>query len=323
MYQSPGSTTHTQWEVSSPTTLLEELSRRHPEQSQRTLRHWVQYGRLSVNGEPVKKASCALEKGDWLEIGPWPRFLKGPSFLGQSIPILFEDKDMLVLDKPCHLLSVADEAHSRQHLFGIVKQAYSDAFVVHRLDAKTHGLIVFGKNRRGGERLKELLEEKRLRRRYMAICYGQFPEEEMTWENFLHEDAVGHVHVVEENDPRFSRSKFARTRVRLLQQGKSLCLLELELDTGRKHQIRAQAAHHGYGVFCDDRYHCDNVKIPSKDPMALLSWQLSWPSPSLKNPREQSLSEEDSLEEEKVVWNEVISSFLRDFESRWNRVKNR
>lgn len=319
MNSAPAPSSLIQWEVSTSTTLLEELSKKYPQQSQRTLRHWVQYGRLSLNGEPVKKSSTALEKGDWLEIGPWPRFLKGPSFLGQSIPIIFEDKDMIVLDKPCHLLSVADEAHSRQNLFSIVKQSYPEAFVVHRLDAKTQGLIVFAKNRRAGEQIKTLLEGKNLRRRYMAICYGQFPEDELTWENFLHEDAIGHVHVIEESDPRITRSKLSKTRVRLLEQGKSLCLLEFELDTGRKHQIRAQAAHHGFGIFCDDRYQSDQKKIPSKDPMALLSWQLSWPKTTLK----ETLDTETEEKQYDVTWNEATSSFLREFEARWQICKKR
>lgn len=323
MDQLSTSSSNHQWQVTEDGTLLEAISRKNPHQSQRTLRHWIQYGRLRVNGSEVNKANQPLKSGDWLYLGPWPKFLRGPSFLGKTIPILFEDKDMIVLDKPCHLLSVSDEARTRTHLFGIVKQSYPDAFVVHRLDAKTQGLIIFGKNRNGGEKVKTMLEEKLIRRRYMAICYGQLEAEEIEWEDLLHEDAHFHVHVVDSQDPRSNRAKFARTKVRLLEQGKSLCLLEFELDTGRKHQIRAQAAHHGHSVFSDDRYHCDSKKIGSKETMALLSWQLSWPSITISDHNAEEEASHTSVPTEPPVWQEITTSYLSDFEKRWARCRNR
>lgn len=351
-----------QWQIqhSSSKTLLEELSVRFPQQSGRTLRHWIQYGRLFCNGALVERGDFSLEEGDWLELRDWPKALKAPSFMKGSIAILYEDPHMLVIDKPTDLLSVAEDTRRKEHLFGLVKARYRDACVIHRLDAKTQGCIIFAKHREAGELLKTLLAEKLIRRRYMAIMKGRLePEVEHFWSDFLFEDAAHHVHIAPQipPSPRSASSRIpgkkeakeAHMRLRVLDHSAHFSLVECELHTGRKHQIRVQASSRGHSILGDDRYGEEGKgeerkgrQGAKKESLALVAWQLSFPDLNpLLRPNERAFEEkkgeenkrrdEEGGEEqsEPVVieqikgWHEVTSAQITSFEERWQRLKKR
>lgn len=204
------------------------------------------------------------------------------SRLGTEVVVLYEDDEIIVVDKPWGLLSVADDQGVKKNLFSIVKENYPNAWVIHRLDAKTQGVMIFAKGADAGRRYKELIHDKIVQRRYLAICHGQFLQESGTWYDRLWEDKAGHVHVLKDKEVR-PNSFEAVTHYRLLTDAPGISLVEFELETGKKHQIRVQASDQGHAVVGDERYGIDDGER-----MALLSWQIAWPkvtSPALSTRR--------------------------------------
>lgn len=280
-----------EWQTTQNTTLLEALMQEFPDQSKRTLRHWLQYERVWVNGMCMKNANVQLKIDDWVQIKEWEKRIS------TSISILYEDDEVIVIDKPAGLLSVADEKNLKENAFAMVKRRFPDAWVLHRLDGKTQGVLMFAKGREAGLKYKEMIEKKEVRRRYLAICHGHFSQEQGEWITRLWEDKTGHVHVLEANDTK-PKSCEAITYWRLLQDSPTLNLLEFELYTGKKHQIRTQAAHYAHPILGDERYGSKDYKT-----MQLLAWQLAWPT--------------------QKGWKEVQSNFVNPFEQTWQKLRKK
>jgi 23S rRNA pseudouridine1911/1915/1917 synthase len=123
--------------------------------------------------------------------------------------------------------------------------------VVHRLDRDTSGVMIFAKSENVKRKLMETWDESVTERRYRALAEGEFPEAEGIIDEPLGEDSRGRVVVV----PRGQHGGLrALTRWKLLKTGKGLSLLSLELETGRRNQIRAHLSWLGHPVAGDKKY---------------------------------------------------------------------
>ena len=119
--------------------VLQFLGELFPESSQNTLRSWIKSGRVHVNGKAAFKANQAVAKGAVMIIGP------KVSFLRDGIKVLFEDDDLVVLEKPAGLLSVATDFDTTSSVHAILKRRFHKqrVFPVHRLDRETSGVMLF------------------------------------------------------------------------------------------------------------------------------------------------------------------------------------
>ncbi|GHU68859.1 hypothetical protein FACS189450_00600 [Spirochaetia bacterium] len=182
--------------------------------------------------------------------------------LPHGILLLYEDRDLLVIDKPAGLLSIATGTERDKTAYWILaeylrkKGEKRRPAAVHRLDRDTSGVMVFAKSEMIKKKLMTHWGEAVTKRRYIALAEGEFTEKD--GQNIdgqiagvidapLGEDAGGRMVVKKDGKP-------ALTRWKLLKSGKGYSLLELELETGRRNQIRAHLSFLGHPVAGDTKY---------------------------------------------------------------------
>src|SRR5690349_14347174 len=167
-----------QYTVSKDCLVLDLLHELFPESSLNTLRSWLRAGRISVNGKPVAKANTSLSQGGVLEVGPKVSFLK------RGVKVLFEDDDIIVLEKPEGLLSVATDNDNTTSLHCLLKRRFHKqrVFPVHRLDRETSGVMIFAYTDFSRKRLKEQFEKHSIEKVYYAIVEGKPSDKKGTWE---------------------------------------------------------------------------------------------------------------------------------------------
>ena len=177
-------------------------------------------------------------------------------FLARGLSILYEDRDILVVDKPAGLLTMGTEREkARTAYFSLTEYVRKGAaksrariFIVHRLDRDTSGVLVFAKTAEAKACLQRHWDE--TKKRYIAIVHGPCEKRAETITSYLAEN-VGHG-VYSTVDPK--KGKWAQTSYTVLKESKGLALLDVELLTGRKHQIRVHLADRGHPVVGDKRY---------------------------------------------------------------------
>ncbi len=225
--------------------LMDALRSLFPDSSRRSLQNWIRWGRISVDGTPLLKANATVLKGQklCLEKKELPQTAWG-------IPIIYEDRWMVVIDKPQGLLSVpaVREELNAFHLLK-VKLKTTSLFPVHRLDRDSSGVLLFARSKMAEEQFNILFEKHDLCRQYLAVVDGHLPERCGTWECFLREKENYDVEVT---TPELGRK--ATTHYEVIRYSKKLTYLSLKLETGRKHQIRVQTAHMGFPIVGDKRY---------------------------------------------------------------------
>jgi len=174
----------------------------------------------------------------------------------KGLDILYEDRDIIVVEKETGLLSMGTDKDKQNsaHFFlnNYVKKGNSKSkeriFIVHRLDRDTSGVLVFART----EKAKRFLQENwaSFRKKYVAVVSGNFKENEGTIESYLAENKMFVVYSTKNR----SIGKFAKTGYRVIKETGTHSLLELELFTGRKHQIRVHLSEKGHPVVGDKVY---------------------------------------------------------------------
>lgn len=225
--------------------VLPALQNLYPDSSRRTLQNWIKAGRFTVDGKPIKHENEILSPGSILS--------SKVTFKPQLIPglrVLYEDRYLVAIDKPEGLLSVAlDNDAETPHLLALLKFHYKtdQIFAVHRIDRDTSGCIIFAKGKESETRMKNLFEKHDLNREYMAIVEGRVNQKQGTWTSHLIE--LENYDVVESEE-----GKEAITHFTVLRHSPKYTYLKLQLETGRKHQIRVHCKAAGHPVVGDKRY---------------------------------------------------------------------
>ena len=240
----------------------------------------LKFGSVHVNGREVTWYKHPLKPGDKVEILGKERASAERSKANLGIPILFEDKDLLVVEKPSGLLTMGTEREKEATLYFMLNEYEKSKtrdksgriYIVHRLDRDASGLIVFAKNdasKRGLQGHWNLATKK-----YYAITEGTPEEKEGTIENFLREDDFKRVYAVSRNHP---EAQHAVTHYRVLRENGGYALLEVTLETGRKNQIRVHLAGLGCPIMGDEKY---GARSDPFRRLALHAFFLSFPHPS-------------------------------------------
>ena len=234
--------------------ILDVLTKIYPQSSKNTLRDWIKEGRVQVNGVPIKNSSVTILKNQEVTIGQRKKVVRA------GVPILYEDSDLVVIEKPSGLLSVATAFEKGETVHALLKAHYhpKKVFVVHRLDQETSGVMMFALNQAASDRLKELFEVHNIERAYTAIVEGQILTPKGTWKSYQYEDSQYVVHETEDE----TYGKLAVTHFQTIASSKHYTQLELKLETGRKNQIRVHCQSAGHSVVGDKKYgaHSNPIK---------------------------------------------------------------
>ncbi len=174
----------------------------------------------------------------------------------RGLSILYEDHDILVVDKMNGLLTVSTEKVSENTAYYRLttyvrkgnQKSRNRVFIVHRLDRDTSGIIVFAKN----EHAKRFLQEEwqKFTKKYYAVVQGTLSQKEGVITSYLAENSIHRMYSV--NDP--EKGKLAQTRYKVLKESRKYSLLEIYLLTGRKNQIRVHFSEKGCPVAGDKMY---------------------------------------------------------------------
>jgi 23S rRNA pseudouridine1911/1915/1917 synthase len=173
-----------------------------------------------------------------------------------GVEILYEDDSVVVINKPAGLLTIATETERTRTAYAVLR-AYLNGkkpperlFIVHRLDREASGLLVFAKTVDSKERLQHQFKDHSAGRRYLAVVEGRIREKQFTIRSFLAENAAYRVY----STPNRKAGKLAVTHVRVLRRTSKVSFIEVQLETGRKHQIRVHLAEHGHPILGDKAY---------------------------------------------------------------------
>jgi 23S rRNA pseudouridine1911/1915/1917 synthase len=241
--------------VTQPTTLQQFLFGAWPEVKKTKMRQWLKFGAVRVNGRIVRRYDHPLESGDRISIKP-EKPDAATEGLPQGMRVLFEDRSILVIEKPSGLLSVATdkgmETTAYTALTDYVRQKSRDTnarvWIVHRLDRDTSGIMVFARSQEAKQFLQQ--EWHRMQKRYLAVVEGTPPKQKGTLRHHLDESQPHRVFI----RPAAPDTREAVTHYRLLSTDGRRSVLELELETGRRHQIRIQLAAVKCPIFGDTKY---------------------------------------------------------------------
>jgi len=178
----------------------------------------------------------------------------GPVFgfeggLDGAISILYEDDDIVALDKPEGLAAIPQRGPQSESLLGLLQARRGERlYIVHRIDKETSGVIVFAKNAETHRRLNGQFENRTVRKQYLALVHGVVPDDEGMIDAPLRQFGSGRVAV----DP--ERGKASITEFRVQDQFRSSTLVEAYPRTGRRHQIRVHLYHLGHPIAGDRLY---------------------------------------------------------------------
>jgi len=177
-------------------------------------------------------------------------------FQPRGLTILYEDEDILVVDKVNGLLTVSTEKVRDNTAYFLLtayvrkgnQKSKNRIFIVHRLDRDTSGVLVFAKHEKAKQYLQT--EWQKFSKKYYAVVHGTLPQQEGVIETYLTENQAHKVYSV--SDPK--KGKLAQTGYRVLKVSKNFSLLEIDLMTGRKNQIRVHFSEMGNPVAGDKIY---------------------------------------------------------------------
>ena len=197
--------------------------------------------------------------------------------------ILYEDNHVIVAVKPPNMLSQGDQTGDTD-LLSLLKEYIRQEYnkpgnvylgLVHRLDRPVGGLMVFARTSKAAARLSEQMRRHEMGREYLCIACGE-TEENFTLTDYLKQDPIKNRIVVCEADDKDGKEAILHGRRIESREGTSLCSIRLE--TGRKHQIRAQMSHAGTPLWGDNRY---GRGIPGQQ-IALWGYKLTFLHPTTR-----------------------------------------
>ena len=217
-------------------------------------------GNVFIEGEVEKKSGAKLKAGQLIEVYlPPPEVMEAAP---EDIPldIVFEDKDILVINKPKGMVVHPAVGHRQGTLVNALLAHCGDLAaigdkirpgIVHRLDKDTTGLLVVAKNEPAFRGLSAQLKNRKVKREYRAIVHGSPQAKEGTIDAPLGRDLLDRKKFAVRTD---GKGRRAITHYHVLKKKPSFSLLSLHLETGRTHQIRVHMAYMGFPVVGDPLY---------------------------------------------------------------------
>jgi 23S rRNA pseudouridine1911/1915/1917 synthase len=230
--------------------IMDALKEMYPNSSNNTLRNMLKNKRILINDEVVYKSNILLTPGNIVTVSDKNKSLLKP--LPNKLKILFEDDDIIIIDKPEVLLSVPNDSNKEANILSILRKYLKteEIYAVHRIDRETSGVMIYAKGEKSREKLDEMFKNHDFKRIYLAVVHGNVKNDQGTLKSRLIElDNFQVVSTTNENE-----GKIAITHYKVLKRSQKYTLLELTLETGRKHQIRVHLKDFNHPIIGDKRY---------------------------------------------------------------------
>lgn len=271
----------------------------------KTAKNLLKHDAVAVNGRAVRQFDHLLAAGDEVSIGAMRTAVAADRLKRARIEVVYQDDDVLVVEKPAGLLTVATDRVKLDTLFvrlndflrNTSEAATGRAFVVHRLDQETSGLVLFAKNAEARERLQA--DWPNVQKTYLAIVVGRPEPDRGTITSYLVETKA--LTIVSSDDPA-PDARLAETHYRCWQSRGDFSLVEARLETGRRHQIRVHLAGLNCPIAGDHRY---GAKLDPCRRLALHAQQLVFRHPSSGK---------------QITVNSQLPSAMQRLFPNWNRV---
>ena len=250
--------------------LIEFLKKTFNNLSKNNVKSLLHNEKVFVNGNMTTKYNYELNVGDTVEIR---------EKVAKNIDIIYEDKDIIVINKPSGLLTVATEKEKNKTAYHLVmeylkkKNKNNRIFIIHRLDKDTSGIIMFAKNERAKHLYQDNWNDIVKKRCYYAVIDGKMENKEGTIKSYLKENG-NMVYSVKDRS-----GKLAITEYKVLKERKNISLLDINLKTGRKNQIRVHMKENKTPILGDLKYG-EKSKLINR--LALHAYKLELVNPVTK-----------------------------------------
>lgn len=250
--------------------LIEFLKKMFSNLSKNSVKSLLHNEKVFVNGNMTTKYNYELNIGDVVEIR---------EKVAKNIDIIYEDKDIIVINKPSGLLTVATEKEKNKTAYHLVmeylkkKNKNNRIFIIHRLDKDTSGIIMFAKNERAKHLYQDNWNDIVKKRCYYAVIDGKMENKEGTIKSYLKENG-NMVYSVKDRS-----GKLAITEYKVLKERKNISLLDINLKTGRKNQIRVHMKENKTPILGDLKYG-EKSKLINR--LALHAYKLELVNPVTK-----------------------------------------
>jgi 23S rRNA pseudouridine1911/1915/1917 synthase len=235
-------------------TILDWLVEKYPTAKRQTLKRMVEASRVIINGLPAKTLKQPISDGDQIAVDARPA--PGPIKQPRQLRIIYQDADLLVIDKPVGLLTSTVPNEPRPTLWAMAKEFFQShdpqarIGLIHRLDRDASGLLIFSKNDLAYQSLKTQFFHHTVRREYTVIVHGSPNPASGRIETNLVERADGTVHSTRQ----IGKGQIAVTEYAVVKSVKKRSILSVILQTGRKHQIRVHLSERGWPIVGDKVY---------------------------------------------------------------------
>ena len=221
-------------------------------QSRNSVKSLLTSHRVSVDGAPISQYNFKLTKGDTVIISKTPIHKKTRS----NLPIIFENDEMIVINKPSGLLSIASDKEKGSTAYRMLmdyvqqKDKHNRIYVVHRLDEDTSGVLMVVKNQKLQEALQDKWNDLVKSRGYYAIVDGVLENKSGTIKSYLKKNAQNMMY----SSKKAGDGQFSITHYKVMKENDKHSLLDVHIDSGRKNQIRVHLGDIGHNVIGDDKY---------------------------------------------------------------------
>lgn len=230
--------------------LLEYLISNVTNKSKNNIKSLLKNRQILVNNKVITKHDYKIYKGNKIVIN------YNVDRSDNNLDIIFEDNNIIVINKRSGLLTIANTKEKEKTAYHMVrkylnkKKKGAKVFVIHRLDKDTSGIVMFAKNPTIQKLLQDNWERQVLCREYIAIVEGVLDEKTSTIKNYLKENSTTKVYST--NDK--TSGKLAITKYKVLKENKKYSLLQVNIKTGRKNQIRVHMSELGNPIIGDKKY---------------------------------------------------------------------
>lgn len=243
------------FQVKKEETLINFLREKINNKSKNNIKTMIVNNQIYVNDKIQNKIMYNLNKNDIVEVKKYRSINKE-----HNLNIIYEDDNLIVVDKPYGLLSISTDKEKEYTMYHMVskyvkqKNKSNKIFIVHRLDKDTSGIILFAKNEKIKKMLQENWNEKVIERYYYAVVHGNIPKGNYQIKSYLKENNNFIVHSTDNKHI----GKFAITNYSVIKNNNKYSLLDIDIKTGRKNQIRVHLSENKHPIVGDKKYGKDD-----------------------------------------------------------------